>query len=272
MATLTLNNSLTIPNLASEELSQFVSINDYNKLRSKYENKVKENKNLKEYLENIMNSYETIKESKKAVEGVYESIRELIKTNKFIPKAKEEFSTSYSHYEYLGSDINKTSAKSCSCCSSTINFKDYLNTNLLKKIEEVENSYNEILNNFYILAMKYKITKEEKSKIEDNNMTLLDQISTLNEEYKRICNEIAETNITIQRFKEIDKCLVDSSINTLFLITNEKIPVAGNLNDNNNNNNPDNNPNNKDEKKKITSYVLCEPVPTFVKFINKFTK
>lgn len=273
MATIALNNNcLNIPNLHNhsheKEKSHFVSINDYNKLKSKYESKVKENKKLKEYLENVMNSYETIHESKKSVEGIFETIKDLIKNNKSFSKSREEFSTSYSHYEYLGSNIDmKTSAKSCNCSSSNINLKDFSNHNVLRKVEELENSYNEIIKNFNWLSSKYKLVKEENKKLEENNITLLDQLSILNEEYNKLCNEFSEANITIERFKEIDKCLVDSTINSLFLNTNEKRPVAVNSNNNSGAGN-----NNREEVNKTVSYVLCEPVPTFVKFINKFTK
>jgi len=262
------NNNHYIPNVGTyNDKRHFVSINDYNKLNIKYERKIKENKNLKDYLENMMNSYETINDSKKSVEGIFETIKEIIKLNKIFAKGKEEFSTSTSHYEYLGPIDMKTSAKSCNCSSTITNLKDYLNQNLLKKIEEMENSYNEILKNFYLLASKYKIIKEENVKVIENNITLIDQISTLNNEYNNLYNEFNEANTTIDRFKEIDKCLVDSTINSLFLNINQKRqPLAAN------NEAGSNNHNKKDEANNHVSYVLCEPVPTFVKFINKFTK
>jgi predicted nuclease with TOPRIM domain len=206
-----------------------------------------------------MNSYETISESKKSVEGLYEAIKDLIKNI----KRKEEFSTSISHNENLGSNIDiKTSAKSFNSSSYNINIKEFHNQNLFKKIEEIENSYNEILKNFNMISYKYKLVKEENKKVEENNITLLEQLSILNDEYNKLFNDYSEANITIERFKEIDKCLVDSTINCLFLNTNLKKPAA-NLYANNNN---------KEEGNSMISYLLCEPVPTFVKFINKFTK
>ncbi len=261
------NNQFPKPNTGSDiDKSGRISVNDYIKLKLKYENQAKENKKLKEYLENIMNSYELISESKKSVEGIFETIKEIIKNNKFLSKNKEEFSTSYSHYEYLGSIDIKTSAKSSISSITNNNIKDYLNQNLLKKIEDMENSYIEILNNFNMLASKYKLVKEENTKLQENTITLLDQISTLNEEYNNIYNEYNEANITIERFKEIDKCLVDSTINSLFLNTNEKRqPAPANTNNNNHNDY-------KKDSKMNVSYLLCEPLPTFVKFINKFTK
>jgi len=274
MATIALynNHDPLNSNLNSQEKIQYVSISDYNKLKLKYEYKSKENKKLKEYLENVMNSYETINESKKSVEGIFEAMKELVKINKVFPKTKEEFSTSYSHYEFLGTVDMKTSAKSCNCSSTNLNFKDYFNTNLIKKIEEIENSYMEILKSFNSLTSKYKLVKEENLKLQENNIILLDQIGTLNNEFDILYNEFNEANVTIERFKEIDKCLVDSTINSLFLNTNDKKqqPLTDNNIENNNINN-DYNKKNEDSNKNI-SYLLCEPVPSFIKFINKYTK
>ncbi len=219
-------------------------------------------------------------------------------------KSKEEFSTSYSHCEYLGTADIKTPARSsvtCTCSSSsTLNLKELkefnfpivpininFNSSLLqKKIEEMENAYNEILKNFNFLAAKYKMIKEEKNKVEECNVTLISQITGLSEEYNRICSELGEANFTIERFKEIDKCLVDSTINSLFLNTNEKRLLnssihqpLGNLG---NSTSIDDNCTTKSVEQQSGNfrskvqrgggYILCEPVPSFVKFINKFTK
>ena len=278
MATIALNNSNNLILLESRIPS--VSLEDYNKLKSKYEKKQKENKILKENLDCIMNSYETISQSKKTAESIFKTMKNLIETNKTFNnnnntnnnKSKEEFSTTYSHCEYLGIADMKTSARSCNCSSSTlnVNLKEYLNPSLIKKVEEMENAYNEILKNFDFMAAKYKIIKQEKEKFEECNLTLIDQISCLTEEYNRLYRELAEANVTIERFKEIDKCLVDSTINSLFLNTNEKRPL--NKNADNSDNSRKSNKDNESDGKMFCNYVLCEPVPSFIKFINKFTK
>merc|ERR1711957_491048 len=106
------------------------------------------------------------------------------------------------------------------------------------------------------LIMKYKIINEEKNKVDDHNIILLDQIGNLNNEYNNIIAELNDCHVTIERFKEIDKCILDSAINSLFLNSNEKKKVIE-----------------KDNNKIVSNpYILCEPVPTFVKFINKYTK
>lgn len=251
----------------NQEEKTFVHINEYNKLRSKYDNKVKENKNLRECIDKLMESYESIKDNKKAVEEMFSVMKDFIKNNKNLFKPKEEFSTSTSSYEYIVVDnINNLKNSSKSCNSYNLN---NLNSNIIKinpsisnfqlakKIEEMENSYYEIAKNFESLVMKYKIIKEEKNKVDDHNIILLDQIGNLNNEYNNILSELNDCHVTIERFKEIDKCILDSAINSLFLNSNEKkkLIVIGD------NNKIVNNP-----------YILCEPVPTFVKFINKYTK
>ena len=153
MATIAPNN-IKNPTTLPESRIASVSLEDYNKLKSKYEKKQKENKILRENLDSIMSSYEAITQTKKTVETIFETIKDLIKTNNKITnnnKSKEEFSTSYSHYEFIGMADMKTAARStCNCSSSsTINInKEFSNPNLIKKIEEIENAYHEISKNF----------------------------------------------------------------------------------------------------------------------------
>ena len=253
---------------ATPEKNAYIHIQDYNKLKLKYENKTKENKKLKECIDNLTQSYESIKDNKKSIEEMFSVMTDLVKTNRNVFKPREEFSTSTSSYEYIVVDnINNLKSSSKSCTSSNFNnlntnivktnsIQMNCNTNIIKKVEEMENSYIEILKNFENLVMKYKMIKEEKNKVDDHNIILLDQIGNLNNEYNNIIAELNDCHVTIERFKEIDKCILDSAINSLFLNSNEKKKVVE-----------------KDNNKIVTNpYILCEPVPTFVKFINKYTK
>jgi len=248
----------------TQEKNSYIKIQDYNKLKIKYDNKVEENKKLRKYIEDLTLTYEKINESKKNVEEMFGAITDLIKTNRNLFKPKEDFSTGVSTHDHTINEImNKSSSKSCTSSNfinlnSNIkqNFNKNNNSFLIKKIEEIENYYNEILKNFENLIMKYKIIKEEKNKVDDHNIILLDQIGNLNNEYNNIIAELNDCHITIERFKEIDKCILDSAINSLFLNSNEKKKVIE-----------------KDNNKIVSNpYILCEPVPTFVKFINKYTK
>lgn len=244
------------------EKNSYIRIQDYNKLKVKYDNKVEENKKLRKYVDTLSTSYEKVNDTKKSVDEMFSAVTDLIKTNRNLFKLKEDFSTGVSTFDHtLNDNVNKSSTKSTSSfnnLNSNIkqNFNQNNNTLLIKKIEEMENSYNEILKNFENLIMKYKIIKEEKNKVDDHNIILLDQIGNLNNEYNNIIAELNDCHVTIERFKEIDKCILDSAINSLFLNSNEKKKVIE-----------------KDNNKIVSNpYILCEPVPTFVKFINKYTK
>jgi len=255
----------TIEFSENQQEKTYVHLNEYNKIKFKYETKKIENKKLRECIDKLMDSYESIKDNKKSVEEMFSVMKELIKSNKNLFRPKEEFSTSTSSYECIVVDpmVNfKNSNKSCisSNLNSTqimrINPNNLSNLQLSKKIEEMENCYYEIAKSFESLVMKYKILKEEKTKVDDHNIILLHQVENLNNEYNNIYAELDDCHITIERFKEIDRCLLDSAINSLFLNSNEKkkIITVG------------------DNKILNIPYILCEPVPSFVKFINKYTK
>ena len=247
--------------MSPPEKNAYIRIQDYNKLKSKYEKKVEENIKLKKYVETLSTSYEKVNESKKSVDEMFTAVTDLIKTNRNLFKLKEDFSTGVSTLDHtLNDNVNKSSTRSCTSFNNlNSNIKqnsNQYNNITIKKIEEMENSYNEILKNFDNLIMKYKIIKEEKNKVDDHNIILLDQIGNLNNEYNNIIAELNDCHVTIERFKEIDKCILDSAINSLFLNSNEKKKVIE-----------------KDNNKIVSNpYILCEPVPTFVKFINKYTK
>ena len=253
------------------EKNTYVRIQDYNKLNIKYENEKEENKKLRKFVDDLSLKYEKLNEGKKNIEEMFSVITELLKTNRNIFKLKEDFSTGASSHENTNTtyndNISKCYSKSSTSGNINLNFSN-INSNikqnstqinnifLLKKFEEMENSYNDILKNFENLIIKYKIIKEEKNKVDDHNIILLDQIGNLNNEYNNIISELNDCHVTIERFKEIDKCILDSAINSLFLNSNEKKKIIE-----------------KDNNKIVCNpYILCEPVPTFVKFINKYTK
>jgi hypothetical protein len=251
-------------NSSIPEKNSYIHFKDFNKLKDKYESKINENKKLRECLDKLIDSYDSIKNNKKAVEEMFQAMKELIKNYKNLFKPKEEFSTPNSSYEYVV--IGNNNMKSTIISSHSLNFNqinkldnrnNLLNLNLIKKIEEMEAMYNDLSNNFESMVAKYKILKEENFKIDSHNIILLDQIAFLNKEYNMNLSELNDCYVTIERFKEIDKCILDSAINTLFLNFNGKKKIKG-MQENNINNNH--------------SYILCEPVPTFVKFINKYTK
>ena len=244
----------------------YVQFSDYSKLKSNYE-KLKskygkltiEKKSLKEMVDNMIINYEKIQESKKNTEILISNMQDSIKimnthnsqNTHNTHKPKEEYSTTTSFVEYIKRE-NYSNLKKSSKETVTLE-KEMINTMCLKKIEELEFNYNEMSKCFNNTVRKYKLLKEDYENSTSNNTKLLQQIHLMNKDFNIIANELNARQLTIDRFKEIDKCLVDSTINTLVLNTHEHRPrddLSGSIN-------------------KTVPYVMCEPVPSFLKFINK---
>jgi hypothetical protein len=232
-----------------------VKLSDYNKLKFNYDRLKKrndkmitENRNLKEMVENMIKNYETIKESRKTSENLILEIQKKFHSLTSVQhKSKEEYSTTTSCIEYI------SSVKRCN--SKQEKTEQISNISLyLKKLDEMESNYQEICKSFYNTVKKYKFIKQDYDVVNDNNIKLLQQIHLMNNEMNILLNEVNEKQSTIERFKEIDKCLVDSTISTMVLNTNEQRKSIKEEQCKSNRNVP---------------YVVCEPIPSFLKFINK---
>lgn len=228
----------------------FVNTNDYNKLKVRFEQlKSKnqkltiKNKDLSRIVEEMMKNYKTIEESKNNSDEMLKYLQESIK-NLQQPTHKPEYSTTTSQIEIKSStNINK------------IHETNSTNLIIMKKLEEMELNYNEMVKNFVNTVKKYKTIKDDYDLISIDNTKLLQQIKMINNEYGRITIELDERQMMIDRFKEIDKCIVDLSLNTMVLNTNEHKRS-----------------NNKDDKvnsSRSVPYISCEPIPSFLKFLNK---
>jgi hypothetical protein len=253
-----------------EQPNSHINIQTFNRMRKKFETyKSKceklssENRNLNTMLENFVNSYKTISESKKETDKLIEKLQEKVtflmstsnnNVGSIQKKQKSEYATSNSSMEFL-----KSAGKIQHSTNSSIGNQSQ--AALLKKIEDLEINYSELIKNFQNMIIKYKIIKEEKDKIEEYNVKLLDQISHINNEYMNQTYELEEKQYTIERFKQIDTCLVDYSVNTLILNTNQHRRQ----------NSQETQQNNK-EIVQSAPYAICEPVSSFIKFVNKFTK
>jgi hypothetical protein len=232
-----------------------VKLCDYNKLKINYdrlkkrnEKLISDNRNLKEMVENMIKNYEAIKESKKTTENlIHEIQRKFNALTSILHKSKEEYSTTTSSIEYISTVKRSNSKSKENDQNSTISL-------LLKKLDEMESNYQEICKSFYNTVKKYKFIKQDYDLINDNNIKLLQQIHLMNNEISLLLNEVNEKQCTIERFKEIDKCLVDSTMSSMILNTNEQRKSI------------------KEEPGKLNRnvpYVVCEPLPSFLKFINK---
>jgi predicted nuclease with TOPRIM domain len=231
----------------------FVKISDYNKLKAKFE-KIKrknekmleKNKELTDLTEDLMKNYKAIEESKKNVDlilkGLQETVKNLIQQSQ---KPKEEYSKTSSGIE-IKSDFHKANIT-----SENIS----VNIFLLKMLDEMEACYNQMSNNFSNSVKKYKMIKDEYDNLTIDNTKLLKQIKIMNNEYNLLAMESNQRQNTILRFKEIDRCLVNTSLNTLVLNNNEHRKMS----------------NREDQPISIKNipYITCEPIPSFLKFLNK---
>lgn len=209
-------------------------ISNYNKLKLKYEQKVKENKLLKQTLDGTIEAVKTFETTYKSIQTIYNQCKDWISQLK-MPSNNNEFSTTdLSHFN------QKTFIKN----------PEGMNTNnpttyniLLKKIEDFEVHYNEMSKNFNSLVVKYKIMKDEKTKIEDSSLKLLSRYSQLEKQYEETIRELYSKYDEIKRFEEIDRCLLDCTINSFVL--KESLGKSSQTNNG----------------------IKCEPVPSFAKFL-----
>lgn len=246
-----MNSSLE--KLQSKHQPKYVNFADYNKLKMRHdklkqknEKLVEKNKQLQEMIDNMVTNYETIKESKKNTDQLINKFQEMLKmiTN----KPKEEYSTFQSQIE-----IRSTKVTFSSNVADAMAFNNYI----MKKLEEMEVSYNEMSKNFMNTVKKYKILKEDNDNLNQDNTKLLQQLKLMNNELQILAMELNEKQLTLDRFKEIDRCLVDSTLNTIVLNTNEHRRSTSGKED------KGSNPN------RNVPYITCEPIPSFLKFINK---
>jgi hypothetical protein len=213
----------------------------YTKLKARYEYKVKENKQLKQNLENCINATKTFEDTYKSIQSIYNQVKDIVSNFK-MPTSNQDFSTSdLSHNR-------QTNYKAPEMSLMTNNPNN--NVYLLKRLEEFDIYYNEMSKNFNNLVIKYKMLKDEKAKIEDTNAKLLSSYSHLEKKYEVTMNELYLGYDEIKRFKEIDKCLVDYTLNSFMLKADQK-----------------------DLGKRGANNILdppgikCEPLPTFAKFL-----
>lgn len=236
-----------IPNSSTTESSALGStkdeklLNNYNKLKLKYEQKVKENKFLKQNLENTINAIKTFEESYKSIQAIHNQFKDVISNIKMPSTHQIEFSTSD-----FSNNNHKVALKGPEIGIMTNNPTS--NVILFKKIEEFESHYNEMGRSFNNLVTKYKMLKEEKNKMEDSSLKLLGRYSQLEKQYDETIRELYSKYDEIKRFKEVDKCLVDYTLNSFMLKVDSKDSV--NL------------------KSSVDGHgIKCEPLPTFAKFL-----
>ena len=179
-------------------------LNNYNKLKIKYEQKVKENKFLKQNLDNTINAIKTFEESYKSIQLIYNQCKDWISNFKMPSTNQIDFSTS---------DLSHINQK----------------TNVKGKHQ----MYMRIMLMFYMLS----------------------RYSQLEKQYEETIRELYSKYDEIKRFKEVDKCLVDYTLNSFMLRVDPKEVHQRNS------------VNNHSSAQLDPPGIKCEPLPTFAKFL-----
>lgn len=229
-----------------QDTSEYVTLASYQKLKKKYKAQQEENLQLRIIIDDYNQSFKILTESHENTKSLFNQVNQMVENLK-----KEAFCSPKSI-----SDL-KTS-------SNTRFFSDK-DHGFSKKFDEMELAYAEMFKQFNLLMKKYLCVKEEKEKIED---TLNKVTGKLNKKLAELKNKEFENSRlqgTISRFREIDNCLLENAIKTYILNTkkassnnnNPEYPTASQLTN-------DNKRGPEDSK-----YIICEPVPSIIKFIGK---
>lgn len=170
---------------------------------------------------------------------------------------------------------NELKDKEFTTKESTIIIKQNKEVNL-RKVEELEMHYKEMMNQFEMLISKYTILKEEnlglKSEVElikENNKGLNSKLIKKTEENLYLFTEIKKLKASIERYKEIDFCLIENSVKSCFMVSRKTNESLGSNVNTGNINNPISNPNNnQNDSVGQASHILCEPIPSLLRFIS----
>lgn len=271
--------STSVPtNLTDETVSAlYVPVSEYNKLKvsteklkAKNEKLMKEKKNLELMIEDMIKHYQVIKERQKSTDFIIQNLQEVIKgmTSRHSNKNRSEYSTTSSYIQYvspLGTQTRKLS-QSHNEKDSTISNNSNIEINSSESYENLSNKYKQ-------LKEDLEITSNNLKKLEEN-------FELKNLEYNNIICSLNEKENLIERYKEIEKCILESYLNILILnfnenklerdkerdqLDNRKKSMDSSINSSNttgvinnfcNNNQP---------------YIICEPVPSYLKFLRSGT-
>ena len=235
--------------------SNYVSMENFLKVEKRLKRKEEEIKTYKEILNNYKDNIDTLESNLKSTQEIFSKINE--KLNEPC-KSCLELKELNSHLQYqLNKEIQDFTTKDSSAIAK-VNKDGYL-----RKIEEIEACYHELTKQFTLLSQKYTICKEEISSLTNENSISKEQLAKSNsnlmkktEENIKLTNEAFNLKCIIERVKEIDICLLENTMKTYLLNCkkgNESNPLGQRQSIDNNDGS--------------VSYILCEPMPSIVKFI-----
>ena len=245
--------------MAHNEKDNEVTINKYKKRMNNLQ-RINENsqtiiKSLRTMLDDVMLEVEKIKTNLKSGQENFNLISSFMKD--------------YENKEKNGNFTYKTQTQTNFTITEEFNTKNLKSPEKeksisvsIKKLEDLEIAYIEMMRSFGLLTLKYKIVKEENNTLFDIKEALAEELKQVNQKYKTSCEELKIYLNETQRLKEINKCIV--SISLANFSQNELV-----------NFNVLNNIDNSIDKKEIkldddieNNEKYSEPMPSFFKFIS----
>lgn len=243
---------------------QVIPYEMYQKLEAKLKRKEEEIKKYKETIINTQASIFTLEDNLKSSQSMftylskqYEEIRSDITKKEARPEIKEQYFNS---------------AKSTSGIRNQ-ELKEFYT----KRLEELEQLNSELVNNMSLLITKYTILKNENTSLSDelekSNQDLRKSAAKLKQKTDDLAQantELKKLKYLIDRFREIDCCLLETVMKTCYLNTKKSVgdqstkdypSISAATHQNMNARGLEN-----------ASYIMCEPVPSFVRFVTNASK
>ena len=239
------------------ENAQYVKYSEYNALKQKYDTMRARNQELNRLIKSMTESIEIIKTTYDSIVNINNSLPKLedIKailsrpqTNNNSTNRKEEFETK-TDSDMSDQKIFPLSKRNNTSVNTNINsnnISSLIMGTVIKKLEESEIFIGEMTRQYNILVLKYNYLQEDKENSESNNKMYIDQIQSLTERITSLLTENTNFKTIIQRQKYNEKCLV-YTVNDLVVL----------------------NENNSQLKVRQKESFTCEPLPSFVRFMNK---
>jgi chromosome segregation ATPase len=232
---------------------QYVKYTEYFALKQKYDNLRLRNKELNNLIKSMSESIEIIKTTYESIVYISNSIPKVEEIKQILSRTITNTNNSTNRKEELETKTDSEMNDNKSSPSPEGNNPpnphhnniSNNNTNVAKKIEETEAFINDMTRQYNTLVQKYKYLVEEKENSENECKGLNEKIRNFNERINMMVLENTRLQDKINKQKDNEKCLINT-INDL-LLDSEKISKQINVN----------------------KEISCEPMPSFVRFLNK---
>ena len=134
----------------------YVEYSQYSKLKEKYEKILKEKNELKKILKEMSSNLALTKKTHDVIKNSVQMVQENFKTI---------VASTINNNNTIGNTINAFSTSATNSFETLQpKLKNFFNSSN-KKLEDIENAYNEMTKNFNFLVVKYKLLKEENTNL-----------------------------------------------------------------------------------------------------------